>query len=140
MASQDNCEQDGVLPYMSAFKNHVELCLDSFRSLVESLVQSMKDLQFAELYFSPMIPQLGNGLVRLEIWTADIRINDPTFGKPSQPVDITSSQIVSVDLAETKYLTGILVNLKYVLEEVERRMHTMRPLIEKLSGNRFYDV
>ncbi len=116
----------------TAFKNKLHSCLDLLRQLVDEMVRWIKEIELAGQYLKPIIIQLDNKLVRLEIWAADLGIQDLDLGEPSK--------IMDVDLVLTRFVTTILDGLTARLREIERKLQDMRSIIEKLSGNRFNDL
>ena len=121
-----------IQPDAMAFKSQLESCLEFFRSLIEAMVRSTKESAFAGVYFHPMIRQLDNELVRIEIWVADVGALEPNFGR--------SMQSTYIDLELTKYITTITKDLQFRLEESANRVEEMRSLIGKLSGRRLLDL
>ena len=115
-----------------AFKSQLESCLEFFRSLIETMVQSTKDSAFAGFYFHPIIRQLDNELVRIEIWASDVGAFEPDFGR--------SVQAAYIDLELTRYITTITKDLQVRLEESAKQVEEMRSLIGKLSGRRLLDL
>ncbi len=116
----------------TAFKNRLYSCLDLLRQLVDEMVRWIKEIELAGQYLKPIIIQLDNKLVRLEIWAADIGIEDLDLGE--------TSKIMDVDLVLTRFVTTILDGLIARLREIERKLQDMRSIVEKLSGNRFNDL
>ena len=123
-----------VLPDAKLFKDQLESCLGFFRGLIDTMVRSTKESAFAGLYFHPIIRQLDNHLVRLEIWASDVGANEPDFGSSPRSADI------HLDLDLTRYITTIMKDLQSHLEESGKYVEEMRSLIGRLSGIRLKDL
>ncbi len=119
-------------PDAIALKDQLESCLNLLRSLIEAMVRSTKDSSFAGPYFHPLIRQLDNELVRIEIWTFDVGAYEPDFGR--------SAQVADLKLELTRYITTILKSLRSRLEEIAKQVEKMPSLIAKLSGSRLSDL
>ncbi len=119
-------------PDAIALKDQLESCLKLLRSLIDAMVRSTKDSSFAGSYFHPLIRQLDNELVRIEIWTFDVGAYEPDFGR--------SAQVAVLQLELTRYITTILKGLRSQLEEIAKQVEEMRSLIAKLSGSRLNDL
>ena len=117
----------GISPHASAFKDQLESCLAFFRRLIEAMIQSVKDVPSASPYFSPIILQLDDELIRLEIWATDTGAEDPDFG--------IMPDTVPPDLVLTRHLSGLLFAVLSYLKAIETHVDGMQNLIERLSGN-----
>ena len=119
-------------PDAIVFKDQLESCLKLFRNLIEAMVRSTKESTFAGPYFHPLVRQLDNELVRIEIWASDVGAYEPDFGR--------STQVADIQLELTRYITTILKGLQSRLEDSAKQVDKMQSLIEKLSGSRLNNL
>ena len=96
------------------------------------MLQSNQESTLARSSFSPIVRQLDDELVRLEIWAGEIGVDEPNFGR--------SLDVKNLDLVLTRYMTSILERLSSKLAEIEICLEVMRRLISKISGSRLPDV
>lgn len=131
-SSRDGSHGNKIQLDAVAFKDQLESCLDFFRSLIEAMVRSTKELTLAGPYFHPIIRRLDNDLVRIEIWASDVGAYEPYFGRSAEAVDI--------DLDLTRYITTVLKDLRSRLEKSQEQVERMRAVIKNLSGGRLKDL
>ena len=132
VSTLDASHKTEVQPDAIAFKDQLESCLKLFRNLIEAMVRSTKESVFAGPYFHPLVRQLDNELVRIEIWASDVGAYEPDFGR--------STQVADLQLELTRHLITILKGLQSRLEDSAKQVDKMQSLIEKMSGSRLKNL
>ena len=122
-------ETKGTEPHdVAAFKRKLEICIRSFQNLIDEMLQASKKSILANRCFHPIIRQIDDELVRLEIWASDIGAEDPDLGR--------SNISAHPHLELTIYITSILESITSRLEGVRKNVEEMRASMERLSRRR----
>jgi hypothetical protein len=119
--------QEGPPPDTKSLKQQLQLCLTHFKDLIATSLESLKISVYAKPHFSAIVTWLGDLLSRLEAWTHDSGINDPTIsGK-------------ELDARLKGRIAALFRNIMTRLERVRKDVEVMRIAAEQMSGSGMID-
>ena len=112
-------------PDTRSLKAKFHSCITLLKNIVDDMVEWIKEIARAERYLNKLVLKLDHKLVRLEIWGADVGLDDPSLG--------TSSLEADVELELTRYVITVLDDLILELKGIKRTTQELRNVIEKLT-------
>lgn len=119
--------QEGPPPDTKSLKQQLHLCLTHFKDLIATALDSLKISVHAKPHFSAIVTWLGDLLSRLETWTHNSGINDPTIARKELDARLNSR------------ITALFRNILTRLEWVRKDVEVMRIAAEQMSGSGMTD-